>query len=311
MKQFLKLITLFFCLLFATIFVMNESVEWLVSKNADFKLESEPSYIILGHSHPATAFNDSLIPQFNNLAQAGESLYYTYFKSKKILADNPSIDVVFIEFTNNHIEATIDNWIWEDKYINFRYPIYAPFIPLEDKVWLAKQNPSSFSNASSLSFNRNSKRIVKENYNYAETLGGYVHLDRNFSDSSLYQITNQKKEFKQKELSDYSITYLKKIIAYCEQEEKKVVLVRSPFHPKFEGFNNEKTYQEIRKQHFNNNIYLDFSAFPLEDSEYGDFQHLNYKGANVFSVWFAKLIENGLLEKENKQKFIEENFKTN
>lgn len=308
MKRFLKFITLFFCLLFTAFFLINESTEWMVSKNADFKLKSKPNYIILGHSHPACAFNDSLMPQFKNVAQAGESLYYTYLKTKKLLADNPSIEVVFIEFTNNHIEATIDDWIWEDKYINFRYPIYAPFISLKDKVWLAKQNPSSFTNAASLSLNRNIKRIIQRNYNYTETIGGYIHLDRNHNDSVLFQLANQKIEFQQEALSAYSITHLKKIIAHCEKEKKKVVLMRSPLHTKFEGFENEQTYQEIRKQHFNNTTYLDFSAFPIKDSEYGDFQHLNYKGARVFSTWFANLIEHGLLEKENKQQFIEENF---
>ncbi|EPR71857.1 hypothetical protein ADIWIN_3150 [Winogradskyella psychrotolerans RS-3] len=50
--------------------------------------------------------------------------------------------------------------------------------------------------------------------------------------------------------------------------------------------------------------YLDFSNFPLSNFQYGDLQHLNHKGANVFSEWFATLLQNGLLEKENKQAFI-------
>lgn len=50
--------------------------------------------------------------------------------------------------------------------------------------------------------------------------------------------------------------------------------------------------------------YLDFSKFPLDNSEFGDLEHLNYKGAKVFSNWFAQLLNKGILEKSNKQELI-------
>ncbi|MBQ0740337.1 hypothetical protein J9332_39270, partial [Aquimarina celericrescens] len=55
--------------------------------------------------------------------------------------------------------------------------------------------------------------------------------------------------------------------------------------------------------------YLDFSNFPLSNSKYGDLGHLNYKGAKIFSEWFASLLLNELLEKENKQDYIDGKMK--
>jgi hypothetical protein len=54
--------------------------------------------------------------------------------------------------------------------------------------------------------------------------------------------------------------------------------------------------------------YLDFSKFPLSMEEYGDLEHLNEFGAKRFSIWFNKMIKDGLLEMDNKQKYINEEF---
>ena len=59
------------------------------------------------------------------------------------------------------------------------------------------------------------------------------------------------------------------------------------------------------KSKFSDTEFLDFSQFQLLNSEFGDLAHLNHKGATKFSIWFNNLLNNGLLEKDNKQKFID------
>ena len=41
-------------------------------------------------------------------------------------------------------------------------------------------------------------------------------------------------------------------------------------------------------------------------SEFGDLSHVNFKGAKVFSNFFAELLNEGLLEEKEKGKFVEE-----
>ena len=50
--------------------------------------------------------------------------------------------------------------------------------------------------------------------------------------------------------------------------------------------------------------FLDFSKFPLENSEFGDLEHLNYKGAKVFSEWFNTIITKGVLLEYNPRETI-------
>jgi len=58
------------------------------------------------------------------------------------------------------------------------------------------------------------------------------------------------------------------------------------------------------EQKFKDVDFLDFNNFPLNNEEFGDFEHLNYKGAKRFSLWFNELLEKGLLSMENKSEFI-------
>jgi hypothetical protein len=41
------------------------------------------------------------------------------------------------------------------------------------------------------------------------------------------------------------------------------------------------------------------------NSEFRDFNHLNYFGAKKFSVWFNTLIKQGMLSQKKKQEFID------
>ncbi len=67
----------------------------------DFKSKKEFHIIILGHSHSECAYNDSLISGVANFSQSGESYFYTFFKTKKLIEQNPNINTVLIEFSNN------------------------------------------------------------------------------------------------------------------------------------------------------------------------------------------------------------------
>ena len=75
-------------------------------------------------------------------------------------------------------------------------------------------------------------------------------------------------------------------------------------HKKYVGYLNEKKYQSLRELKYSDIEYLDFSKFPLNNNEFGDLEHLNYKGAKKFSIWFNIMLAKGLLNKNDKQRII-------
>ncbi|MGV8813804.1 MAG: hypothetical protein ACOH2D_06800 [Gelidibacter sp.] len=103
-------------------------------------------------------------------------------------------------------------------------------------------------------------------------------------------ITKHNINLSRKKTSNYDILYLKKMIELCKKNNVKVVFVRSPYHEKFIGRKYESLFQMYRKENFENIDFLDCKDFEIENFEFADLQHLNYKGANKFSIWFEKLI---------------------
>ncbi len=299
--------TVIFIVLFSSIFIFSEMfTSRYITLNADFKLKSKPRYLVLGHSHPECAFNDTIISSFANLSESGESYYYTFQKTKKILEQNKSIKVIFIEFTNNQISEIMNDWIWGMNNISNKYSRLAPFINFEDKLLLLNNNPSNFVHGISLSLRYSLPRILKNNFDYANSIGGYRYLIRDKTDSL---IANQNKNILKNKLdnklSQKNIEYLDKIIGYCKKYGVKVYLIRSPLHKKYDGYNNEFQLKKLVTSKYSGIEFLDFSKFPLKNTEFGDLEHLNYRGSAKFSVWFNNLIKKGVLNQRNKQQFID------
>lgn len=306
MRQFIKSILSFLLLSLVLLLAVVRIPEILVQRHADFTFQDAPYYLLIGHSHPECAFNDSLINGLKNVAQSGESYFYTYYKTKQLLAQNPSIQLVFIEFTNNQISGSMSDWIWKEKYMDYRYPIYAPFMDLSGNMLLAKHNSNGYVNAVSLSAKENSNRVLRQHYQYATEVGGYKYLVRDKTDSLIIAMNEHPVSHDTLSISEYNLTYLAKTIELCTHFGKDVILIRSPLHDKYPGYFNEDLYKDILTTRYADIPYLDLSRFPLPNQAFGDLEHLNFKGATIFSVWFDTcVLKDGLLQAPDPQKVID------
>ena len=245
----------------------------LIDKKAKFKIKPDTRYLVFGPSLPECAFNDSLISNFQNFAQSGESYFYTYFKLKKLIEQNNKVDVVFVEIINHQKQDNRDVAIWGDKYISNRLSIYFPFMSYNDYKVLYLHNSSGFINGISLYLKDNLKRCLKRNLNYSNHIGGYQYLVRDKTDSILKNLIAPKSDVPQGYGSDYSNIYLKKIILFCKEKNKKVFLIRSPIHPNSKELKNEENFKYTLEHNFPGIQFLDFKKFPLLNSEFGDLEH--------------------------------------
>lgn len=310
MKRFITRLILYFILFLTALVSLFTFLEFIVENNSDFTItapeEEKVKYAVFGHSHPRNAFNDSLIKNFANVAFAGESYFYTYFKVKKFVEQNPSLECLFIEFTNNQIdENKMDEWTWGSGPLHYQYPIYAPFMSNAEKQLLLENNFEDFWIATPLALKTYLNRALEYNFSYTKDVGGFRAMHRNKIDSLLVALKENKNTIEHSPIAEFNLKYLDKIIAYAKQQEKKVVLIRCPQHKMYPGFSNEKSYQDILEKRFSNVDYLDFTNFKLENIQFSDFEHINGDGAKPFSIWFNMLLEKGLLKKKNKQEFID------
>ncbi len=299
MKEFIKKIVLFTSLPVTFILLTSYLVRYHTTFNA-----SKDQIIILGHPHPACAFNDSLIDGVSNFSKAGQSYFYNYFKSVKLLEQNPHINTVLIEYSNNLIDSRMNDWIWGDEFMPSYLPSYAVFMDTEAGKLLFENNTKGFKKCLIPILKNNIKTIAK-GLDYSNQMGGYRYLDKEMELQTDEEI-NTNDSIAKNELSHKSIEYLEKLIDFCVSNDKVVHLVRSPLHPKHNGYKNEQLFHEIRSSKFSGINFMDFSKFPLKDYEFADPQHLNHKGATLFSSWFSDLIKNGILTQENAQKVIDD-----
>ena len=162
MRKFTVSTTIFTLILFIIIISLLEFSEYIISENLTFKLKNKNKNIILGHSHAECAFNDIIIENFKNVSKSGEAYFYTFFKIRKLIEDNSSIKVVYIEFTNNQINYSMNNWIWKEKYLYENYPTYSSLMDINDKEILARKNLIGLINSMSISLKKNIFNIINK-----------------------------------------------------------------------------------------------------------------------------------------------------
>jgi hypothetical protein len=267
-----------------------------------FKLKKNINSVVMGNSHSEFAFNDSLIPNLKNISQSGESYFYTYIKAKQIIKQNPQLEIIFIEFTNYAITSVIDEQIWNDKYINFRYPNYSAFMNVNERMLLIKNNLKAVIVATPITLKKQTSRIFNNNYNYINVTGGYYHTTENYLDSILNN-PNYLNEVNKKEIKTsavYNLLYLDKIVALCQKKNIQLYFIRSPLHNNSLHLENEPLFQKIKRDRFPKIKFLDFKDFPLSNIEFRDTNHLNYMGAKKFSLKFNRLLKEELLKVQNR-----------
>lgn len=295
------------------LFTFSASAILIVNKVVDrgdyYRIDKNITSVILGHSHAESAFNDSLIDHFKNFAQSGESYFYTYYKLKKILGNNQQVKTVFVEFTNNQVNKEMDGWIWNDENVLFRYPKYAATLDCNGLLVLFLHNPGPVLSSLSPALKNNFQFLFKKNTDYYQdaSWGRYLYLERFKTDSLVNAVGKSNGAVKRHyvEPSAANLGYLQKIVQLCKEKNVAIYFVRSPLHPGYTGVENEDEYQNILTNQFAGIDLLDFKDFPLPNADFADLEHLNYKGAKIFSLFFNDLLNEGLLNKPGKQEMID------
>lgn len=252
----------------------------------DFTLDHKTENIILGHSHSQCAYDDASLPGFKNLSNGGESYFYTYFKLKKILEDNPQIKNVFLEFTNTLVAKKQDDWIWGFEKMNANLAKYGPFMEIEDLLFLYSKNQKDFLPILSSVFRTNLLRLFTNNLKINEQMGGYQALEyslANRTDTSIKALS--KKIYN--DTSAVSLDYLKKIVGLCQATNVTIVFIRSPQHLVVNK-SNEHFILEHHRNHFKQQLFWDFDSLQLQNKEFGDLFHLNKYGAKKMTSVFYK-----------------------
>lgn len=290
MKRFLQQTVIFFGIPFSIIIILLLSLNYINNKAmAEYKLDNGVKSLFIGDSHIQCAINVALIPNVVNLAQSSETMFFSYFKIKYILQNNPAIKTVYLGFSYHNISTYGD----EFTYGKYSYDIasrYFFILPLEQKKEIVKHNLNQPKMLGKLLVNGfNTLYTEKENYSF---LGGYKNGYKNVMAVKKSMDNRLDLQFyesgKLRDFSSVNVKYLNKIALLCNQKNIELVILQTPLHAYYK---NHIPLKFIQKYDALTSLYkfkiIDLGNLILNDSCYfpnGD--HVSERGAVLTSNFF-------------------------
>jgi len=290
MKKFIyKIVN--YCFIVIIIFSSSYYVFQSFNNNLIQNLITDEEVLIMGDSHTKCAIIPEMFPKTINISVEAEPYFFTYLKLKKVIKYSKSTKTVFLGFghhnlstyyerkqkqrttTNNYNLNLFDSTADFIKYCdnnpiniitNAYYSITGVIYQLPK---LITQTNESLNDISSWGgFYQSSKSIINDSNTVANAIDWYF-LDEKFSVTQL--------------------SYLEKIIHLCVNNNINVVLVNTPVHKSYKmripiDFNNK--FIKICKT-LKNVTFINANNINYEDNFYGDGDHLNEKGAYVFTKY--------------------------
>jgi len=300
MKQFGIKIALFGISLVCCILLLTFVNKTIIEIKAPFKLKPKEHILILGDSHTAFAFNDSMMLNTRNFSSAADSYFYSYKKLKEITNNNNNnnqIDTLLLSFSSHNINADIEQrWLLNNNHLEDRLKTYFPLLDFNDQKFLLKHKPIQLFKGS-FSQLLLSYELIKKG---SATYGGYKNLNHNILEDELNKINIDLKKNSTFKMAMIEKVYLEKIITYSKQNNIYLIFVNPPIH-KAVNKDQKKLYY-LYEKYFNKVPFYDMSKLDMSDDCFGDLVHLSPKGAKQFTTWFER---NNIL---NKKKAIEHNI---
>jgi hypothetical protein len=272
--------------------LMSISLVAYVQRNYSIKLPTETAILVLGNSHPECAIMDDSILGLKNFSRSAEPLFYTNEKLKWLLKWNPQIRKVFVELSENQLESRMYDWIWSAESVQRHVTSLFPFLEWSYHLEAFKIHHLRYIESFFLGMKRTITAIFLEEdkcfFSFLQW-GGFKsqkgsHINK--SQDSV-DVISKRQESLNPDKDNLDAVYF--IHDICAKKEIELAFIRCPYHhsaPK----NFETAYRVFFANHPDFKL-LDFRDFNLPDSCFYDSQHLNDKGASIFSAYFKGIID--------------------
>lgn len=266
---------------------------WLTNKKY-YLLEKNITTLIIGNSRPECSFNDSLIHRTKNISLVAEPYFYTYIKLRKLLESNKGIKQVLLEFSDISLSnKNMNSWTFETVSIKYLYTKYATIMTADEKSFIFSKNPIEVVRSSSFLLRENLLFITAKNKNLLsyKQMGGFVAK----SESHIEELRRTQNTTPTKNATDeialLNLQYLDKIVNLCKKHHIRLYFLRSPVHPIYKLNAFDKVYDSVLQARYPTIDLIDFANYNLNDTEYFDAHHLNYKGARKVSVSMDRIVK--------------------
>ncbi|GGZ70371.1 hypothetical protein [Algibacter mikhailovii] len=258
-----------------------------------YKINKEQNILILGDSHTEHAIDDNIFTTSLNLSHSADSYFYSYLKLRKIKKENPQIDKVLLGLSNHNLFIEYeDRWLFNTSRIKSKLRIYMDLMNFSEFLFLFKSNPSGVIQGFIESPKYSIKLIIKGGALKERDLGRFQSSQRN----SLKEAINRIKKSKKQRVLEYSkieTEYLFKIVDFCNKNNIELIFVSTPLHPEYtkRKENEFQLLDEFYSSSLSQFKFFNCSKFDLSDGYFQDLDHLNDKGAKLFTSYLMKKLD--------------------
>lgn len=308
MKKFFIRIFFFGMFFFIILIFLSMLNIWIMKKTMspkNLKIDEDVYTIIIGDSHTRSALIDEELKNTVNISTSSQHYLFSYYVIKVLLPANPQIRNVVLGYSYHNLNEYYDLAIVKERYwckffsilddegldkIKSRsfpyfdyYLAYRYGVPTHVNFELLYKVFSNKATAYDFPFLGKSYKSRKSNLNSStsyETIKRHFYLDNQYQNSA-----------------DLQLDYLNKIIAFCRDLKVNLYLLKTPLHSHYHK-NVPDRHREFYTDYTNflitshsHVIFLDHSRKDYSDSLYGDIDHLNYSGAEVFTHELADFFE--------------------
>ncbi|MEY4329566.1 MAG: hypothetical protein RL609_314 [Bacteroidota bacterium] len=251
-----------------------------------FVVQPHQDVLILGDSHPACSLLED--SSWVHLGKSGEAWYYAVVKGRFIVAQNPHIKTVIIECNAGQLSSKMEDWIYDEEHMERAFKSYYPILPLSVQWDLFVHSPLSWMQKFFIA----QKRLLTASIHADRTndfkqmeWGGHEVNDRTCADS--LKIKTWSGDSSTLVPFERNVQALESFIVFCQEREVEVKLMRCPVHHSSNPDDLEFVSQFVQKR-FPNLVFMDFKNEITADSLYLDREHLNEKGAQIFTPFFRR-----------------------
>lgn len=255
-------------------------------KQTSFRIDPEKNILFLGDSHTECAINDSIYKKAFNISQSGQPYLLSSMLLKQVLKANPQIDTVALSFNYGSLTKYADREWHTQERLEVTLPYLLPFLSAED-LYTLKCNSGLYSSIFQSQFNfvkyfNNISKLKTLNV-YELGVGEYFRIDRSKLEESIEKSPERPDNYMYVDTATIQFRYLKKIQQICHEKGVTLILFDTPLYLKHAP--SLKANFDSQRKKYINIPYIDYSDFPLTDNCYGDADHLNYIGAEIFSKY--------------------------
>lgn len=281
----------------------------------NYQIDAAGDTLIIGASHAATALNPDHLDGAISVARSGEPLFFTYYKTRQLLASNPGIERVIVALSSIHVCGFADysffsgNSASRIQSMNY-YPLLDdekdPLLP----IFSADRLLSFLKYKVGVPFNyMDDTKVVLKHYtgslqpNDFRFFGGFESFDETHLESA--EVLEKAAFYFYGDddvpvLSEVGRESIRRLFTLSESHDVDVFVIRTPEHASFWRATPQlcqDEYLDVVETGARENErvqFYDYGKLELPDDHFLDGDHLNQVGSEVFSKLLqARMTQSG------------------